>query len=61
MQLYTSVERKRSFGKKNPDTHWTLTIIKLVLTVEQILADASWVLPRPQRLFNALDHSAEVT
>lgn len=40
---------------------WTLTIIKLVLTVEQILADTSRVLPCSQRLFDALDHGAEVT
>lgn len=52
----------KSHCPKNPFyARWTLTIIKLVLTVEQILADTSRVLPRSQRLFDALDHGAEVT
>lgn len=39
-------------------SHETLTIIKLVMTVEQIFADTCRVLPRAQRLFDALDDGA---
>lgn len=38
----------------------TLTIAKLVMTIKQVFADTSWILPCAQRLFDALNHTAKV-
>lgn len=38
----------------------SLTVFEFVPTVQQIFADASRVLPGAQRLFDALDHTAQI-
>lgn len=39
----------------------TLTIAKLVMTIEQVLADTSWIFSCTQRLFDAINHTTKVT